>query len=52
VRDKVVIACKLCGTTTQVKDLRTSSGESLIEHLMRSASDQFHGDLTYRPRRP
>jgi hypothetical protein len=45
------IACRLCGTSTHVKDLRTSSGESLIDYLMRNASDKFHGDLTYRPRR-
>ena len=45
------VACKLCGTSTLVKDLRTSTGEALIDHLMRTAADKFHGDVTYRPRR-
>ena len=45
------ISCKLCGTSTQVKDLQTSSGETLIQHLMRLAADKFHTDVTYRPRR-
>jgi DNA-directed RNA polymerase subunit RPC12/RpoP len=45
------VACKLCGASTLVKDLRTSTGEALIDHLMRTAADKFHGDVTYRPRR-
>jgi len=45
------ITCKLCGTGTHVKDLRTSTGETLIDHLMRTAADKFHGDVTYRPAR-
>jgi hypothetical protein len=44
------VTCRLCGTARKVKDLRTSFGESLIDHLMRTAADKFHGDLTYRPR--
>lgn len=44
------LACKLCGTSTLVKDLRTATGEPLIDHLMRTAADKFHGDMTYRPR--
>ena len=43
------LACKLCGTSTLVKDLRTPTGEALIDHLMRTAADKFHGDVTYRP---
>jgi len=45
------LVCKLCGTSTRVKDLRTSTGEALIDHLMRTAADKFHGDVTYRPKR-
>ena len=45
------ISCKLCGTSTQVKDLRTSSGDKLIDRLMRLAADKFNTDLTYRPNR-
>ena len=45
------LACKFCGESVHFKDLRTSSGEALIDHLMRTAADKFHGDLTYRPRR-
>jgi hypothetical protein len=36
-------ACKLCGTSMYVKDLRTTTGEALIDHLMRNAADKFHG---------
>ena len=45
------VTCKLCATSTHVKDLRTSTGETLIDHLMRTAADKFHGDVTYRPAR-
>ena len=45
------VTCRLCGTSTRIKDLRTTSGEALIDHLMRTAADKFHGDRTYRPRR-
>jgi len=43
--------CKLCGTTQHVSELSTSTGEALVDRLMRMASDKFHGDLTYRPGR-
>jgi transcription elongation factor Elf1 len=45
------LTCKLCGASNRVKQLRTRSGEALIDHLMRMAADKFHGDLTYRPAR-
>jgi len=40
--------CEMCGATLDARDLKTSSGERLIDHLMRLAADKFHGDEAYR----
>ena len=40
--------CDMCGATVDARDLKTSSGETLIDHLMRLAADKFHGDEAYR----
>ena len=43
--------CDMCGATVDARDLKTSSGETLIDHLMRLAADKFHGDEKYRAAR-
>jgi hypothetical protein len=40
--------CDMCGCSVDARELKTPTGERLIDHLMRLAADKFHGDEKYR----
>ena len=42
--------CDMCGATMPMVELKTGSGQRLVDYLMTMASDKFHTRTTFKPR--